>query len=93
MGMEQLPVLRFIGGPFDGFRQTVSATDSELPPCVALPLNREAGRLMGFRGRKSDANRVAVYRLKTSGQDLSYHFHRMRVLEEAGTTERGNQQF
>ncbi|MDB5392183.1 MAG: hypothetical protein JWM11_7829 [Planctomycetaceae bacterium] len=79
MWKQELSLLEFIGGPFDGFSQMVSVESDELPACVALPLNRKAGRLLGFQVGRSDDSRVAIYQLEQSADCVSYRFRSIRA--------------
>lgn len=82
MWKQDLNLLEFVGGPFDGFSQLISVESNELPACVALPLNRKAGRLLGFKAR-SNTTRVAIYRLDQDADAVRYHFRSIRVAEKS----------
>jgi hypothetical protein len=82
MSKNDLSLLKFVGGPFDGFSQFVSIESDELPPCVALPLNRQAGRLLGCKVGMLDSSRVAIYRLHCQGGTVRYQFRSMRAPDQ-----------
>jgi hypothetical protein len=83
MWKPELSTLEFIGGPFDGFSQLVSIESDELPACVALPMTRKAGRLLGVQVEKSDQPRIAIYRLQHNGGKVSYRFRGIRMSQKA----------
>ena len=68
--------LSFVGGPFDGFTQSVAAGRSELPEAVALPLNHDADLIFGVGGTVSP--RVALYRRHETEQSIEYRFRGLR---------------
>jgi hypothetical protein len=73
----KLTLLQFVGGPFDGFAQHVSAELNELPKAVALPLDKQAGQLFGFEWDHS--NREAIYTLQRGDQLAQYCFRYTRL--------------
>jgi hypothetical protein len=83
MWKRGLSRLEFVGGPFDGFSQLVSVESDELPKCVALPLSRKAGRLVGFRIGKPNKSRVAIYRLHHQDGIVQYLFRDMRAVDQS----------
>jgi hypothetical protein len=58
--------IEFIGGPFDGHMQSVSATPDELLPSVALPVNENVLRMLDgqARGPARPTRTVAFYELQ-----------------------------
>jgi hypothetical protein len=76
MKCVNLTLLKFIGGPFDGFSQSVGDDLTDLPEAVALPLNRQAAKLFGLRCDATD--RVAVYSLHHEAEASEYRFRGLR---------------
>ncbi len=72
----KLKLLKFIGGPFDGFAQQISEDADELPAGIALPINKKAARLFGLEGDNTD--RVAIYMLARDEDVIQYRFRRVR---------------
>lgn len=73
--------LKFVGGPFDGFYDSISS-DVQLPTCVALPVNATSGRIFGINVGNAASSRVAIYRLHREEGLSSYEFERMSESEE-----------
>lgn len=79
MAQSQLMLVTFVGGPFDGFCQNLSALVDDFPVRVALPISRSTGKLFGLRCETS--NRIAVYKRVLIHNCVQYHFREIRRCE------------
>ena len=68
--------IEFIGGPFDGHRQTVSIPVASLADTVALPVSRNIFRLLaGQSSMPGDAaTSIAIYELEELHGRQRYYF-------------------
>lgn len=68
--------IEFIGGPYDGYRQTLATPFGELAEIVALPVSRDIYRLLDgeTRGQGVPITSVAVYQLEKSGNSWRHRF-------------------
>ena len=89
MRFRKQHLLEFFGGPFDGFSEPVMVTATELPQYVALPLDRESCRLFGIKSLSRDADRTAIYRKESCGNQVLYRFQRIRVVDTSAADEQG----
>lgn len=82
MNIARLIPLKFVGGPLDGFSEYIRTDAGELPLCVAIPLNRQAGRQFGIT---FDANKLeAIYRLHQGDEATQYRFQALRRIVPRG---------
>ena len=68
--------IEFIGGPFDGHRQTVSIPVASLADTVALPVSRNIFRLLsGCNSVPGEAaTSIAIYELEELHGQQRYYF-------------------
>ena len=75
--------VRFVGGPFDGYCQSLTLDVSNILPVALIPVCRGTFRLLG--GESSGGNALvtsfAVYRLEESDSAWCYRF--LRALDPA----------
>lgn len=74
--------LKFVGGPFDGFYESIPS-EVQLPARVALPVNAAAGRIFGVRLKPAKTARVAIYGLRHREGFSSYQFQRISCTEQS----------
>ena len=72
MNQTRCVILEFIGGPFDGFKRTLSGPLPDLPNAIALPLNRRTRKVFSLDGDDSPA--TAIYRLTCECDRWQYRF-------------------
>ncbi len=72
----KLTLLKFVGGPFDGFAQQIPADSGDLPLGVALPINNRSARLFGMEAGQSKGE--AIYTLTQDEHVSRYVFRRIR---------------
>ena len=72
MSQTRCVLLEFIGGPFDGFKRTLSVALPDLPDVIALPLNRRTRKVFSLDGQDSAA--TAIYRLTCEDDRWQYRF-------------------
>ena len=67
--------IEFIGGPYDGHRQTVPSPDA-LADTVALPVNRNIFRMLSGLPATGEARTtsIAIYELETAAGLPRYYF-------------------
>ena len=85
--MSEVRLVKFIGGPFDGFRQTVCAIADELPARVAIPMNDSSARTLRLDIAPSSRPRKVIYHLNLAAGVAEYCFHKACVSEATPTTE------
>ncbi|MDB5390590.1 MAG: hypothetical protein JWM11_6236 [Planctomycetaceae bacterium] len=78
MKIQKQSKLEFIGGPFDGYCQSISPDRHDLEPCIALPMNPAFGRNYIPDDGNFDFRRVAVYRLNCDYGFMRYQFRAIR---------------
>ena len=68
--------VEFVGGPFDGHRQTVDASGDSEREVIAVPVNENVFRMLAGRPTLSRARptSVAVYELRRQRGKYRYHF-------------------
>lgn len=68
--------IEFIGGPFDGHRQSLSIPVNSLAETVALPVSRNIFRLLaGYQAApEAPATSIAIYELEIIGGQRRYYF-------------------
>jgi hypothetical protein len=68
--------IEFIGGPFDGHRQSLSIPVNSLAETVALPVSRNIFRLLaGYQAAPdAPATSIAIYELEIIGSQRRYYF-------------------
>ena len=73
---QNASAIEFVGGPFDGHRQTFAFPHAELSEVVMLPVNRNMLRMVqGMRvGPRTAASSVAVYELIHSEHGPRYEY-------------------
>jgi hypothetical protein len=83
--MKQAQILvEFIGGPFDGHSQALSASSEELASTVALPVNDNVFRMLHgkLRGPARPSRTVALYELRRDEEAWKYYFLGSRMAAE-----------
>ncbi|MDB5340267.1 MAG: hypothetical protein JWN70_5886 [Planctomycetaceae bacterium] len=73
MSQTGFVLLEFMGGPFDGFKRTLSRSSlAELPNAIALPMNRRTRKVFSLGGE--DSTVTAIYRLTSEYDCWQYRF-------------------
>lgn len=75
MARSHINLVRFIGGPFDGFQQEVNDIIDDLPARIALPVNQRSAQVLGLASAPRQARRTVIYRLQLSAGIATYAFH------------------
>ena len=70
--------LEFIGGPYDGYKQSVAIPHENLLEVVSLPVNRNVLQVIQGEapGRESPTRSVAHYELRNEDGQWQYHYVR-----------------
>lgn len=76
MLFQRVQEVEFVGGPFDGHRQTIRLPSEDRREVIAIPVNENVFRLLeGVRqGPKSLPSSIAVYELRKRKGSCRYHF-------------------
>ncbi|MDB5335627.1 MAG: hypothetical protein JWN70_1246 [Planctomycetaceae bacterium] len=75
MERSHINLVRFIGGPFDGFHQHVSDAVDDLPSRIAIPVNQRSAQVLGLASAPSQARRTVIYHLQLLAGVATYSFH------------------
>ncbi len=82
MATAHCNLVKFIGGPFDGFQQQVSDAVDDLPARIAIPVNQRSARLLGLTTFPPEARRTVIYHLHLSAGVATYSFHQECAVSE-----------
>lgn len=76
--------VEFVGGPFDGYRQSISFASDQLATIAALPVNANVLRMIAGqpRSERTPASSVAVYELDRDGGEVRYRYLFARSAKE-----------
>lgn len=76
--------VEFVGGPFDGHRQSLRISSKDWGERLAIPVSENVFRLLAgdSKGAQAPASSVAVYELRDHKRKYYYYFVEARSPEE-----------
>ena len=82
--------VEFIGGPYDGHRQSARVSKRDCGEVISIPVSVNVFRMLSGEppGAELPASSVAVYQLRKDKSGYYYHFIQVKTPEEFGATTR-----